>query len=241
MNELPYPSDLTAAQWALLEPLLPAPKRKRRVDLRKITNAILYVLKGGISWRMLPRDFAPWKTVYHYFRLVATPPDCRRTDSRSTSGMKYESNAAGIPVRVQPCWLDSQSVATHHKSTDFALFSDRSRILFLIGVPGKMSQATMTQSTGSVATLQEWSDKEERGRTCYFANYWPNFLLLFWHAHAHPLVMRCWRGRICQIADKILLSARSKMCCNFVVEPKGRSMIGNSVRRREQTENEAVQ
>ena len=72
MNELPYPSDLTAAQWALIEPLLPAPKpkgRKRRVDLRKITNAILYVLKGGISWRMLPREFAPWKTVYHYFRL----------------------------------------------------------------------------------------------------------------------------------------------------------------------------
>jgi putative transposase len=52
MNELPYPSDLTAAQWALIEPLLPAPKpkgRKRRVDLRKITNAIFYVLKGGIS------------------------------------------------------------------------------------------------------------------------------------------------------------------------------------------------
>jgi len=72
MNELPYPSDLTVAQWALIEPLLPAPKpkgRKRRVDLRKITNAILYVLKGGISWRMLPREFAPWKTVYHYFRL----------------------------------------------------------------------------------------------------------------------------------------------------------------------------
>src|ERR1700693_4956134 len=64
MNELPYPSDLTAAQWALIEPLLPAPKlkgQKRRVDLRKITNAILYVLKGGISWRMLPREFAPWK------------------------------------------------------------------------------------------------------------------------------------------------------------------------------------
>jgi transposase len=41
MNELPYPSDLTAAQWALIEPLLPAPKpkgRKRRVDLRKITK-----------------------------------------------------------------------------------------------------------------------------------------------------------------------------------------------------------
>ena len=59
MNELPYPSDLTAVQCALIEPLLPAPKpkgRKRRVDLRKITNAILYVLKGGVSWRKLPRE-----------------------------------------------------------------------------------------------------------------------------------------------------------------------------------------
>jgi putative transposase len=49
---IPYPSDLTAAQWALIEPLLPAAKtrgRKRKVDLRSITNAIFYVLKGGIS------------------------------------------------------------------------------------------------------------------------------------------------------------------------------------------------
>jgi putative transposase len=74
MNELPYPSDLTEAQWALIEPLLPAPKpkgRKRRVDLRKITNGILYVLKGGISWRMLPREFAPWKTAYPLLSTLA--------------------------------------------------------------------------------------------------------------------------------------------------------------------------
>jgi transposase len=76
MNELPYPSDLMAAQWALIEPLLPAPKpkgRKRRVDLRKITNAIFYVLKGGISWRMLPREFAPCKTVYHSVSYPSSP------------------------------------------------------------------------------------------------------------------------------------------------------------------------
>jgi len=61
MKELPYTSDLTAAQWTLIEPLLPAAKlrgRRRKLDLRSITNAIFYVLKGGISWRMLPRDFA---------------------------------------------------------------------------------------------------------------------------------------------------------------------------------------
>ena len=99
MNELPYPSDLTAAQWALIEPLLPAPKpkgRKRRVDLREITNAILYVLKGGISWRMLPREFAPWKTVYHYFG--GSPGS--GTGFMINSGIRYGLAKADIFVRA---------------------------------------------------------------------------------------------------------------------------------------------
>jgi transposase len=57
---IPYPSDLTAAQWALIEPLLPAAKtrgRKRKVDLRSITNAIFYVLKGGITWTHVAARF----------------------------------------------------------------------------------------------------------------------------------------------------------------------------------------
>ena len=76
MNELSFPSHLTTAQWALLPALKPK-RTKRRVDLRKITNAILYVLKGGISWRMSPRDFAPWKPVYHY--ACGDSPDCEGT------------------------------------------------------------------------------------------------------------------------------------------------------------------
>jgi hypothetical protein len=105
MNELPYPSDLTAAQWALIEPVLPAPKpkgRKRRVDLRKITNAILYVLKGGISWRMLPREFAPWKTVYHYFRLWRLAG--LWTGFMINSGIRYGLAKADIFVRAQQLW-----------------------------------------------------------------------------------------------------------------------------------------
>ena len=107
MNELPYPSDLTAAQWALIEPLLPAAKprgRKRKVDLRSITNAIFYVLKGGISWRMLPREFAHWKTVYHYFRLWRLTGLWDRIHDQLNC----------IFVRAQQLWR-SQSVATQQK------------------------------------------------------------------------------------------------------------------------------
>ena len=66
-----YQSDLSDAEWSCLEPHLPAPKaygRPRIHGPREITDAILYVLKSGCAWRLLPHDFPPWRTVYHYFR-----------------------------------------------------------------------------------------------------------------------------------------------------------------------------
>lgn len=70
MKNALYDSSLTEAQWAYLQPMLPKPaKRGRpRTDLRRILDAILSVVKGGIPWRYLPTDFPPWKTVYHIFR-----------------------------------------------------------------------------------------------------------------------------------------------------------------------------
>jgi putative transposase len=67
-----YPTDLSDAEWAYLEPYLPAPKstgRPRVYPLREILNAIFYVVRSGCSWRLLPNDFPPWRSsVYHYFR-----------------------------------------------------------------------------------------------------------------------------------------------------------------------------
>jgi putative transposase len=66
-----YQSDLSDAEWSCLEPHLPAPKaigRPKMHATREILNAIFYVVRGGCAWRLLPHDFPPWKTVYHYFR-----------------------------------------------------------------------------------------------------------------------------------------------------------------------------
>ena len=67
-----YPSDMTDAEWALLEPLIPAAKhggRPRKTDVRAAINAILYLLRTGCPWRYLPRDgFPPRSTVYNIFR-----------------------------------------------------------------------------------------------------------------------------------------------------------------------------
>ncbi len=68
-----YPTDLTDRQWELVEPLLPDPPpgpagRPVVHEKREIVNAILYHVRAGGAWRMLPKDLPPWQTVYGYFR-----------------------------------------------------------------------------------------------------------------------------------------------------------------------------
>ena len=65
----PYPSDLTDAQWEIVRPLIPVSKvgRPRKVDLREVVNAILYVNRSGCQWDMLPHDLPAKSTVYEYF------------------------------------------------------------------------------------------------------------------------------------------------------------------------------
>ena len=70
MDTKNYPSDLTDEQWKLIEPLLPPAKnggRPRSTDLRQVMNGILYLVRTGCSWRMLPHDFPPWPTVHDYY------------------------------------------------------------------------------------------------------------------------------------------------------------------------------
>ena len=71
MESKRYPTDLSDEEWGLLETYLPASKWRGRPRLhspRESLNAVFYLLKSGCQWRMLPREFPPWKTVFHYFR-----------------------------------------------------------------------------------------------------------------------------------------------------------------------------
>jgi putative transposase len=114
---IPYPSDLSDKQWEINEPHIPTPStnrgRKRVHSHREILNAIFYLLRSGCAWRMLPHEFPPWKTVYHYFRLWRLDGiwkcinDALRTDLRIANGREPEPSAA---------ILDSQSVKTTETS-----------------------------------------------------------------------------------------------------------------------------
>ena len=65
-----YPSDLTDAEWAILDPLIPRARKAGRPEKypkREILNAIFYLVRSGCPWRMLPHDLPPWRLVWHYF------------------------------------------------------------------------------------------------------------------------------------------------------------------------------
>jgi putative transposase len=109
----PYSTDLSDAEWACLEPHLPAPKANGRPRiyplLREILNAIFYVVRSGCSWRLLPNDFPPWRSVYHYFRQFRLDGTWARVHAaiRKRVRVRLKRNPqprAGI--------VDSQSVKT---------------------------------------------------------------------------------------------------------------------------------
>src|SRR5664280_454200 len=66
-----YTIDLTDSEWTLISYCFPKPSktgRPRQHPYRELLNAIFYLVRTGCQWRNLPKDFAPWRTVYHYFR-----------------------------------------------------------------------------------------------------------------------------------------------------------------------------
>src|SRR6478672_8918073 len=71
-SKLRYPSDLTDAEWGLVEPLIPPGKTgggKRTVNIREVVNGLMYILSTGCQWRAIPKDLTPKTSVYDYFDL----------------------------------------------------------------------------------------------------------------------------------------------------------------------------
>jgi putative transposase len=112
MNKI-YPTDLTGTQWQYIEKIVMPQRRKRKHSLREVWNAILYLVKTGFQWRMLPKEYPKWELVYCYFRKWCLPEgfDLLLGKLRELVRQKHKQNAAaslGI--------MDSQTVrwGNHH-------------------------------------------------------------------------------------------------------------------------------
>lgn len=107
-----YMTDLTDAQWDILYPLIPAAKqggRHRSVNMREVINTILYLLRSGCQWDMLPHDLLPKSTVYDYFAAWRDDGTWERITHALREQVRVAEGREPTPSAVS---IDSQSVKT---------------------------------------------------------------------------------------------------------------------------------
>jgi putative transposase len=107
-----YATDLSNEEWRILEPLVPQVKpggRPRAHATRELLDAIFYMVRGGCAWRLLPHEFPPWQTVYHYFRAWRIDGTWERVNGALRERVRAMS---GREVTPGAAIVDSQSART---------------------------------------------------------------------------------------------------------------------------------
>lgn len=120
-----YPTDLCDHEWRLIEPLLPRPShtgRPRRWSVRLLLNAIFYQLKSGCPWRLLPREYPPWQSVYSCFRKWRDDGTWERLNTCLREKLR---RAVGRRATPSGAIMDSQSVKTSEKGGSAAMMVSR--------------------------------------------------------------------------------------------------------------------
>lgn len=164
-----YPTNLTEKQWQILEKIVDPTNRKRKNPLREIMNAILYLIKTGCQWRMLPKDFPPHDTVYYYFRkwknkgIFEDIMDTLREKVRLSMG-REETPSLGI--------LDSRSVKTsHHVDSDRGIDGNKKikgrkqqTVVDTLGFPMAIAihEANIHDSVGAESVVKVLADRFPR-------------------------------------------------------------------------------
>src|SRR5688572_17602746 len=112
MERRPYPSDLSGAEYAHLEPFLPEPPscgRPWRWPLREILDGIFYIVRTGAQWRALPHEYPPWPTVYWWFRRWRLDGTWERLNTALRERVRVR---VGRQRQPSAGIIDSQSVKT---------------------------------------------------------------------------------------------------------------------------------
>ena len=118
-----YPSDLTDAQWAVIEPLLP-PGNKSAWHKRSLVNAVLYIAKTGCQWRFLPKEYPPHSTVWSFFRRARDSGLWERLMDETVRMTRAKAGRKPSPTYGI---IDSQSVKTVSASAERGIDGGKKR------------------------------------------------------------------------------------------------------------------
>lgn len=112
MSRKHYPSDISREQFSKIQPILEQARRKTRprtIDLYEVFCGVLYVLKSGCQWRMIPSDFPKWRTVYSYFQIWS-----QTNEGQPESLLAQALKKNGWRGPYQP-WQTRENNLLHHR------------------------------------------------------------------------------------------------------------------------------
>lgn len=115
MARKPYPSDVTDAQWNIIQPHIPPEKpggRHREVDMREVVNGMFYLVRNGCSWRAIPHDLPHWTVIRHYYDRFRRDGTWEAIHAALRERVRRE---AGRQAQPSAGVVDSQSVKTAEK------------------------------------------------------------------------------------------------------------------------------
>jgi putative transposase len=209
-----YPSDLTDAEWSLIEPFVQqkdGPGRPHIVDLREIVNALFYLTSTGCQWRYLPKDFPDYHNVNYYFRKWTQDATLEQINTALRRKIRI---ADGREAEPSAAIIDSQSVKSTESGGDVGIDGNKNikgkKRHILVDTLGLLLIVLVTSASTSDTAAGETLLSKIRTT---FAR-----LKLVWADQGYKQGLVDWVQRMCDFVLEIV--AKDKDQKGFVVQPQ---------------------
>lgn len=218
-----YPSDLTDAQWELIEPLIPRQRRTtqggrpRSVSMREVVNTMLYQCRSGCQWDMLPHDLLPKSTVYDYFAQWRDDGTLRRINDVLVGAVR-QLEAPSEEIEPSAASIDSQSVKTSERSDSRGYDGGKK----ITGRKRNIAVDTLGLLLAVVVTVASTDDAQAARPVMQqlTQSQQPRLQVVWADSKYHNHALRAWISRQKRIAWTLEVVRRPPGAKGFVLLPK---------------------